>query len=291
MSSISLFIIIVAGVIAVFLFLAALAWGVRARRGEENFIPAPENMKKRAPAGFDFSAPAKAYSDWLREKEDERTSAAAPESAPEWMRGMEPVAPGSSGESERVPIGAGPVSPLGDFLHNLFPQLAAVKELAHLIRDAESGDADAGSVEERREAVLKAVEAMIEKRPDAAFLRQMRDQLRARLDREEESADGGRIQAFQVAGRTVIRTGGVEYASPEEIPDPDLAREARRMLEPAKTQSASFFDDRMQIVSSGGKKILLVDGIEYANLEDINNPAIREHARRILSEYKDRRSP
>jgi hypothetical protein len=287
MSSLSLFLIVIAGVVAVFLFLAFLAWGIRARRGEENFIPAPENLKKRDRPKPDSSGQSQAYSDWLRERGRATPSPAAPESVPEWMKGMEQAAPGPSGRSEKTPIGAEPASPFGDFLRGVFPQLSTLKELAELIRAAESTGADAETSEERTAEVLRAVEAMIEKRPNVEFLRQMRDQIRTRVHPDENPADGGRVQVFQVAGRTVILADGVEYSSPEEIPDPVVSREARRMIEPAGTQSASFFDDRIQIVSSGGRNVLLVDGIVYADPGDIQDDAIREHARRILSEFNN----
>jgi hypothetical protein len=168
MSPIILLLLIAGTVIAVFLFLAALVWGIRTRRAEENFIPAPESGKHRASVRNDT------VPDWLHGSDSQQPARANPESVPDWLRRPNLDSRSFDG-SERNPIGAGPPSPFGDFLRNAAPQLSTVIDLSRMVKQMQATGEWTDAPEKRNAAIRKALAKMLEQQPDNEFLIHMRD--------------------------------------------------------------------------------------------------------------------
>ena len=198
-------VILVAGcVIAIFLLLAALVWGIRTRRGEENFIPAPESIRKTQPR--------------LSE------SGGAEDAVPEWMAAPKPAATFSP------PSGTGSPSAFGDILRTMVPQLSSVLDLGKLMQQMQVSGETMQNPDERNAALRKALDQMIGQQPDNAMLRQWRDSIPEESESETDEDITIDVEVIQVGGRKVIRAGGTEYYSLMDIPDPDVQEEARRLL-------------------------------------------------------------
>jgi hypothetical protein len=213
MSSTVLVILVAGGVIAVFLLLAALAWGIRTRRGEENFIPAPEKIKNYRPRLSDAGGDV--------------------ETVTEWMPAPKPAGTVSP------PSGAGSPPAFGDILRTVVPQLSSVIDLGKLMQQMQISGETMQNPDERNTAIRKALDQMIGQQPDNAMLRQWRDSFPAESESETEEDITIDVEVIQVAGRNVIRAGGVEYYSLAEIPDPDVRDEARRLLAELNDQNPS----------------------------------------------------
>jgi hypothetical protein len=201
-------VILVAGIVLVVsLLLAAIAWGIRIRRDEDNFIPPPGPLKKSDREFPDPFAEKEAAQDGLRELK----------------RGVADTIPAA----EKGQVGTGPESPMKNILRSAVPELSTLMDLGKIVSQA--GDSG-GSSEERRRALLNAVEQMLEKQPDKALLRELRDTLRAGEESPVEDSDESTVQVIRVGGRNVIRIDGTDYYSLADIPNPDLRDEAMRML-------------------------------------------------------------
>ena len=212
--------ILVAGIVfAVFLILAALVWSIRTRRSEENFIPAPAAMKK--------------------EKREVPDPFGGKEPAPDWMLELKRDALDSVSTPERVPIGAEPESPVKDFLHSAFPEISTLIDLGKMVQQVQSAGGAPESSEERKEALLTAVEQMLEEQPDNPLLLQVRDTLQSGGGQTVDSTGGNRVQVVQVAGRNILRVDGIEYYSVADIPDPELRRQARLLLTSLNEENSS----------------------------------------------------
>jgi hypothetical protein len=211
MSSTILILLVAGAVVAVFICLAALAWGIRTRRGEENFIPAPESSVKNQPR--------------LSE------SGGAGEAAPEWMPAAEPAVTVSP------PSGTG--SPFGDILRTMVPQLSTIIDIGKAMQQMQVSGETMQNPNERNAALRKALDRMIEQQPDNPTLRQWRDSIPAESESETDEDITIDVEVIQVAGRNVIRAGGVEYFSLAEISDPDVREEARRLLAELYNSDAS----------------------------------------------------
>jgi hypothetical protein len=227
MSPIVQLVLIAGAVVAVFLFLAALVWGIRTRRGEENFVPAPKSLKNYSREETATSTGNETVPDWIGGMNPESPDTAKEESVPGWPLQPE-EGPQGSGQPAQTTIGAEPRSLLGDLMRNAMPQLSTVMDLAKMVKQMQAaGDLTDGS-DERKSALRKALDQMLEQQPGNEFLIQIRDSL--------ESGEGAGaetdtvVQVVRVAGRNVIRIDGVEYNSLADISDPDLRNEARKML-------------------------------------------------------------
>ncbi|MBN2085146.1 MAG: hypothetical protein JW748_07950 [Anaerolineales bacterium] len=203
-------IILLAGaVFTVFLLMAALAWGIRTRRNEEDFMPAPNSLQKhnrRMPAAFPGD-----------------------ESAPDWMRQPGQDA-GGSGQPERIPAGIGGQPFFTDFLRNAVPQISTLIDLSRAVKQMQAAGDWTDASEDRKAAIRKALDQMLEQQPQNEFLIQMRDSLEFDGESDAEAEDEEGMQVIQVAGRNIIRVDGTEYYSLAEIPDPRLRNQARQML-------------------------------------------------------------
>ncbi|GEM_PF-3776621 len=203
-------IILVAGaVLVVFLFLAALVWGIRTRRGEEDFIPAAQSLKNYSSGMSAAASGDEIDTDWLRQPEHDASG---------------------SGEPERIPIDAGRQPSFTDFLRNAVPQISTVMDLSRAIKQMQAAGDWTDASDERKAAIRMALDQMLEQQPQNEFLIQMRDSLEFAGESEDEADDEEGMQVIRVAGRKVIRVDGVDYYSLAEIPDPDLRDEARQML-------------------------------------------------------------
>ncbi len=151
-----------------FLLAAALVWGIRTRRTEENFIPAPKSIKNRASVSND------PVPDWLSGIDSRQPARANPESVPDWLRQPNLDSPSFDG-SGRNPIGTGPHSPFGDFLHNAVPQLSTVMDLSRMIKQMQATGEWTDAPDDRNAAIRKALAKMLEQQPNNEFLIQMRD--------------------------------------------------------------------------------------------------------------------
>jgi hypothetical protein len=227
MSPIVLLILVAGTVIAVFLFLAALVWGIRTRRGEENFVPAPKSLKNYNRQETGGSTGSEAVPDWLRGVNPESPATVKGESVPEWLRQPDLDMRGTN-EPGRVPTGAEPRSLLGDLLHNAVPQFSTVMDLAKVVKQMQAAGELAENPDERNAAIRKALDQMLEQQPNNEFLIQMRDSLQS-TDPSDTNTDAV-VQVIRVADRNVIRIDEIEYYSLADIPDPELRDEARRML-------------------------------------------------------------
>ncbi|MGB7538059.1 MAG: hypothetical protein WBM17_05940 [Anaerolineales bacterium] len=227
MSPIIQLILISGTVVAVFVFLAALVWGIRTRRGEENFVPAPKALKNYNRQESGGSTGSEAVPDWSRGVNPESPDVAKGDSVPDWLRQPNPDVRGTNAPGQ-VPTGAGPQSSFGDFLRNAVPQLSTVMELSKMAKMMQAAGELTGSNDERGAALLKALDQMLEQQPQNEFLIQMRDSFQS-ADVSETETDAV-VQVIRVAGRNVVRIDGIEYYSPADIPDPALRDEARRML-------------------------------------------------------------
>jgi hypothetical protein len=206
MSSTVLVILVAGGVISVFLLLAALAWGIRTRRGEENFTPAPGRIRKTQPRLSD--------------------SGGVEEAVPDWMAAPKPAATVS------LPSGTGSPSAFGDILRTTVPQLSTFIDLGKLIQHMQASGETMDNPEERNAALRKALDQMIAQQPDNAMLRQWRYSIGSvgESEDDEEYTEDVDVEVVRVGGRNVIRAGGTEYYSLMDIPDPDVQEEARRLL-------------------------------------------------------------
>ena len=227
MSPIVQLVLIAGAVVAVFLFLAALVWGIRTRRGEENFVPAPKSLKNYSRGETAASTGNETVPDWLGGINPESTEAAIEESIPGRPRQPE-EGPRGSGQPAQTTIGSEPRSLLGDLLRNAVPQLSAVMDLSRVIKQIQEAGELTDTPEERNTAIRKALDQMLEQQPGNEFLIQMRDSLESGEGTDAETDTV--VQVVRVAGRNVIRIDGVEYYSLADIPDPDLRDEARKML-------------------------------------------------------------
>ncbi len=227
MSPIIQLILIAGAVVAVFLFLAALVWGIRTRRGEENFVPAPKSLKNYNRPETGTSSEDDTVPDWLGGLIPESPQMVKDESVPDWLRQPDPGLRGS-GQTAQTTIGSEPRSLLGDLLHNAVPQLSAVMDLGSVIKQIQEAGELTDTPEERKTAIRKALEQMLEQQPGNQFLIQMRDSLPSNEETGEDAESV--VQVVRMAGRNVIRIDGVEYQSPADIPDPELRDEAMKML-------------------------------------------------------------
>jgi nitrogen fixation-related uncharacterized protein len=227
MSPIIQLILISGSVVAVFLFLAALVWGIRTRRGEESSVPAPRSLKNYTRQEIGGSTGSEAVPDWLGGVNPELPDVAKGESVQDWLRQPNLDVRGTN-EPGRVPTGAEPRSPFGDFLRNAVPQLSTVIELSKLVKQMQAAGDWADATDERKAAIRTAMDQMLEQQPQNEFLIQMRDSLES-ADESETGTDTV-MQVIRVAGRNVVRIDGIEYYSLEDISDPNLRDEARRML-------------------------------------------------------------
>ena len=227
MSPIIQLILISGGVVAVFLFLAALVWGIRIRRGEENFVPAPLSLKNYNRPETGASTGNESVPDWLGGMDRESPGTTEGESVPDGLRQPDEGLRGN-GEPNRVPIGAGSQSPFGEFLRNAVPQLSTVMELSKMVKMMQAAGELTDSNDERSAALRKALDQMLEQQPNNEFLIHMRNSFQS-ADESDEDTDAV-IQVIRVAGRNVIRIDEVEYYSLADISDPDLRDEARQLL-------------------------------------------------------------
>ena len=227
MSPIIQLILISGTVVAVFLFLAALVWGIRTRRGEENFVPAPKSLKNYNREETGVSTGGETVPDWLHGMTPKSPGTAKGESVPDWLRQPDAGLSGS-GEPGRVPIGAEPRSLLGDLMRNAVPQFSTVMDLAKLVKQMQAAGELADNPDERNTAIRKALDQMLEQQPNNEFLIHMRDSLPSAGESDAET--DAVVQVIRVAGRNVIRIDGVEYYSLADISDPVLRDEARQML-------------------------------------------------------------
>jgi hypothetical protein len=218
---------LVAGIVLfVFLLLATLAWSIRIRRHEGNFIPAPEEWKHRG--GRNSASSMESRPDWRRDLGSESASKAEEEATSEWMREKKRLE--AADLSEKVPIGAEPESPLRDFLRNAFPSISTVAELGKLVQQVQEVEGKSDTPEERKATIAKALAELAEQQPENNFLRGILDslQLNGFSAADSESLEGVRI--VQSTGRNLIHVDGVEFYSVEDIPDPEKREQARRML-------------------------------------------------------------
>jgi hypothetical protein len=218
MSSTILIVLVAGGVVVVFLLLAALAWGIRTRREEENFSPAPDSLKpiKRTSPGF----------------------ASGNETVPDWMPEPEPAATVSV-PSVRIPTGMGLQSPFGDLLRNAVPQLASVMDLGKLVQQMQASGETIQNPDERNAAIRQALDQMIEQQPDNELLLQIRDSIGSGDESEADEEYTVDVEVVRIGGRNVIRAGGTDYYSLMDIPDPDVQAEARRLLLEIEEQKPS----------------------------------------------------
>jgi hypothetical protein len=206
MQPIVLMLLVAAIGFTVFLLLALVVRTIRTRRAEDGFEPAPEGTRKST-----------------REISDPFSTT---EPAPDWMRSLsrdspEPVqSPG--GESE---------SPFKNLLRSAMPEISTLMDLGKMVKESQPVGEMPRSEEERNAAFAKAVDEMLEKQPDNAFLRQLRDSLPASGSRSDMPESENRIQVFQIGGKTTIRVDGVEYSSAEDIPDPEVREQVREKVQ------------------------------------------------------------
>jgi hypothetical protein len=227
MSPIVQLILIAGTVVAVFLFLAALVWGIRTRRGEENFVPAPKTLKNYNRPETGTSAGSETVPDWLQGLNPESPEIAKEESAPDWLQQPDSSLRGS-GQPAQTTIGSEPRSLLGDLMRNAMPQLSTVMDLAKIVKQMQAAGDWTDASDERKASLRKALDQMLEQQPGNQFLIQMRDSLESGEGADAETDTV--VQVVRVAGRNVIRIDGIEYYSLADISDPDLRDEARKML-------------------------------------------------------------
>ncbi len=227
MSAIVQLILISGGVVAVFLFLAALVWAIRTRRGEENFVPAPKPLKNYSRPEAGASTGSEAVPDWLRGVNPQSPEASKEESVPDWLQQPEDGRQGS-GQPAQTTIGSEPRSLLGDLMRNAMPQLSTVMDLARMVKQMQAAGEWTDASDERKASLRKALDQMLEQQPGNPFLIQMRESLESGEGTDAETDTV--VQVVRIAGRNVIRIDGVDYNSPAEIPDPELRDEARQML-------------------------------------------------------------
>ena len=227
MSQVVQLILIAGAVVAVFLFLAALVWGIRTRRGEENFVPAPKTLKNYSRPESGVSTGSDAAPDWLRGMNPEFPETVKEESVPDWLRQPEDGSRGS-GQPAPATIGSEPRSLLSDLMRGAVPQFSSVMELARMAKQMQAAGELPDTSDDRKAALREALDRMLEKQPDNEFLLQMRKSLPSK-DEDGDDAESV-VQVVRVAGRNVIRIDGVDYYSLADIPDPDLRDEARQLL-------------------------------------------------------------
>jgi hypothetical protein len=226
MSSVVLLFAVAGFVLVAFLLAAALVWSIRVRRSEGNFVPAPEGWKQRRRGTPDSSAESGSHPERLRERERESAPVAEEDGPPAWMREKQ----GGESVSERIPIGAEPESPLKDFLRNAVPSISTVVDLGKLVQQIQAAEEKLDTPEERRAAIVRAAEQLMEQHPDNDFLRQVLESLQIQGYSAAETEPPKVINIVQTTGRNLIHVDGVEYSSVEDIPDPEKREQARRML-------------------------------------------------------------
>jgi hypothetical protein len=171
MQPVVLVILIAGAVVAGFLFLAALLWGIRSRRGEEDFIPIPAEKPRGRLSGADSEM--ESIPEWLRAS-DTSESSDEMEAAADWMQSAKSVDPGNDAEPERLSSGADYESPFQNLLHTALPQFSTIMDLGKLAEQIQSEEGFSGSAEERTAALRKALDRMLEDQPGNEFLIQMR---------------------------------------------------------------------------------------------------------------------
>ncbi len=227
MSPIVQLILIAGAVMAVFLFLAALVWGIRTRRGEENFVSAPKTLKNYNRPETGTSAGNETVPDWLQGLSPESPEIAKEESASDWLQQPNSDLRGS-GQPAQSTVGSEPRSLLGDLMRGAMPQLSTVMDLARMVKQMQAAGEWTDASDERKAALRRALDQMLDQQPGNQFLIQMRDSLESGEDAGAETDTV--MQVVRVAGRNVVRIDGVEYYSLADISDPELRDEARKML-------------------------------------------------------------
>jgi hypothetical protein len=201
-------VLLVAGIaFVVFLLLALIVWSIRIRRAEDGFEPAPPAVRKSARTFSESFSAAEQKPEWLNNLagavSDTRTSAAGP----------------STDEGSK--------SILGNLIRGAMPEISTLLELGKMVRDSQAAGDAKMSAEDRTAAFQRALDQMLEKQPDNAFLQQMRASLPSAGGASAFSDEDSRVQVFRVGGKTTIHVDGVEVANADDIPDPEVREQVR----------------------------------------------------------------
>jgi hypothetical protein len=235
MSPVLLTILIAGIVFAGFLLLAAIAWGIRTRRGEENSIPAPDRKKNvwESSAAPDESGE---IPDWLQPAAPKAgESGGRQKDTPEWLRGMTAEAREFDSPFGSTPVGTEKISPVLDMFRGAFPQVSTLVSLGKLVKQIQAEEGSPETPEVRLTALTTAVKQLLEKNPEDEFLLRIRDALQS-AGPAGDAVGGESVKVVQVAGRNVVRVGEDEYDSVSEIPDPELRDQVRSILAALGTQ-------------------------------------------------------
>jgi hypothetical protein len=205
-------VLLVAGTaFVVFLLLALIVWSIRIRRAEDGFEPAPPAVRKSA----------RTFSE----------SFSAAEQKPAWLNNLAGAVSDTRTSSAGPSTDQGSKSLLGNLMRGAMPEISTLLELGKMVRDSQAAGDAKMSAEERNAAFHRALDQMLEERPEDAFLQQLRASLPPAGDASAFSDEDSRVQVFQLGGKTAIRVDGVEVSSADEISDPALREKVRRLLE------------------------------------------------------------
>lgn len=143
---------------------------------------------------------------------------------------LDTVRPSPHSVPEEEPIRSSSV--VSRLIGSLAPDLAALSDIVQAAGRIQAEDGGTLTEEERRRAMLQAIEDLAEREPGNRMLQSMRASLTGLTGEPGEmDAQGGRVQVFRAGGEVHIVADGVEYPDADSLPDARMRTEARKLLD------------------------------------------------------------
>jgi hypothetical protein len=120
---------------------------------------------------------------------------------------------------------------MGKILQNISPDLTGLMDISAYVKDQEEKRGRPLTREEKEEAVKQAVSELLEQHPENTLLRQMRVSLVGNGITGSEELPSNNIRVRRIGTTTTVIVDGVSYSGMEEIPDPAVREQARKMLD------------------------------------------------------------
>lgn len=154
-------------------------------------------------------------------------------SSPPHLRSPTPVVslqPPDTTAHSNQPSATMPSTLVGRLLQNLSPDLIDLMDLPAYIQKKEQEVGRPLTKEEKERTMQDALADLTRQHPDNLFLRQMLDAMRNSTGTDTDSIPDNQIKVYKVNGKVTIRVNDSDFASLDEIPDPTVREQVRKLL-------------------------------------------------------------